>query len=208
MTYKTVEKEAFCEHTEKHSRFIAYIFPCVCEKDAHVYIDKIKKKHPDATHHVHAYSLREHMTRRFFDDGEPSGTAGIPVLDVIQKQELTDVLVVVVRYFGGILLGAGGLIRAYSQAARLALTESGTVTMHLCNTYKVSFAYSFFERVKALLEIFDGRITGTDFSQEITLSYSLPLKYEDDFCQKLEDIINQKAKIEKTGEKYSKLREK
>lgn len=109
MDYKTVRAESQDEFVERKSRFIGYIAPVKTEKEAQDFIVKISKQHFDATHNVYAYVLRDGMTRRYSDNGEPQGTAGVPVLDVLLKEGLTDVCVVVTRYFGGIMLGAGGL---------------------------------------------------------------------------------------------------
>ena len=119
--YKTVKTESHDEFTEKRSRFIGYVKPVKTEDEATGFISSIRSKHWDARHNVYAYSLREGNIKRYSDDGEPSGTAGMPVLDVITKNEVYDVCVVVTRYFGGVLLGTGGLVRAYSQGAKLAL---------------------------------------------------------------------------------------
>ena len=115
--YQTLTREAQYEFTEKRSRFIGYARPVTTEQEALDFIAAIRSKHWDAKHNVYAYRLREGHISRYSDDGEPSGTAGIPVLSVLQKGDLTDCVIVVTRYFGGILLGGGGLVRAYSHAA-------------------------------------------------------------------------------------------
>ena len=135
--YKTPTIEAHGEFTEKRSRFIGYCKPVTSEEEATRFISQIRSKHWDARHNVYAYSLREGNIKRYSDDGEPSGTAGMPVLDVIVKNEVFDVCVVVTRYFGGILLGTGGLVRAYSQAAKLAL-DAGKVTISMARFPRLS----------------------------------------------------------------------
>ncbi len=129
--YKTVRAAASGELTEKRSRFIGYCKPVSTEEEATAFIASIRSRHWDARHNVYAYSLREGNLRRYSDDGEPSGTAGMPVLDVLQKSGVTDVCVVVTRYFGGVLLGTGGLVRAYSQAARLGLNAAQGVILSM-----------------------------------------------------------------------------
>ena len=119
-SYKTIKIENSDEFVEKKSRFIGYAKPVVTEDEAIEFIKKIRAKHPDATHNVYAYKVRENNIQRYSDDGEPAGTAGIPTLDVIQKEGITDICVVVTRYFGGILLGTGGLVKAYSQSTAMA----------------------------------------------------------------------------------------
>lgn len=122
--YKTLRAPASDEFTEKRSRFIGYAQPVSTQVEAAAFIERIKKQHHDATHNVFAYLLREGQLERYSDDGEPQGTAGIPVLDVLRKQGVTNCAVVVTRYFGGILLGAGGLVRAYSHAAARQLRSA------------------------------------------------------------------------------------
>ena len=119
--YKTIKEASSDEFIVKKSRFIGYVKPVKTQEEALEFINEIKTKHWDATHNVHAYCLREGGIRRFSDDGEPQGTAGIPSLDVLLKEEVVDCCVVVTRYFGGIMLGAGGLVRAYSHGAKIAL---------------------------------------------------------------------------------------
>ena len=127
-SYITVKGNDQDEFVEKRSRFIGYIKHVETEKEATDFIAEIRTKHWDATHNVYAYVLRENGTMRYSDDNEPQGTAGIPVLDVLKKSEVTDVVVVVTRYFGGVLLGGGGLVRAYSHSASIALKKIGVVT--------------------------------------------------------------------------------
>ena len=116
--YKTVKDIGIAEIVEKRSRFIASVRPVSSEEDALEYLNMLKQKYWDARHNVYAYIIRENNIMRYSDDGEPSGTAGVPVLDILKREELTDVIVVVTRYFGGILLGTGGLVHAYSKAAK------------------------------------------------------------------------------------------
>ena len=125
LSYKTVEKEAYSEFVEKKSVFMSYIKPISSEDEAKAFLEKIRAKHSDATHNVYAYINSEGNVSRFSDDGEPQGTAGMPVFDVLRKEELLGVCVVVTRYFGGILLGGGGLVRAYGRAARDAVEKAG-----------------------------------------------------------------------------------
>lgn len=124
--YKTLIKNSEFHMIEKRSEFIGYAFPCTTIEQVNLKIDEIKEKHYDATHNVFAYILKDNNTARFNDDGEPHGTAGVPVLEVIRKEGLIDTLIVVTRYFGGTLLGAGGLVRAYSAAAKGAIDAAGS----------------------------------------------------------------------------------
>lgn len=128
MTYLTVKDEASTEFTEKKSLFIGHIRRVYSEEEATKFIEKIKTLHKDAAHNVPAYIIGENREiQRYSDDGEPQGTAGIPALEVLKKKDLTDTIIVITRYFGGTLLGAGGLIRAYSKATSLAIEKAGIV---------------------------------------------------------------------------------
>ena len=130
-TYKTVRGFAFDELVEKRSRFIGYCKPVKTQDEAIAFINEIKSKHWDARHNVYAYVIRDEGISRYSDDNEPQGTAGIPVLDSIRKRGITDCVVVVTRYFGGVLLGAGGLVRAYSAAAKLGIDAAGEMEMEI-----------------------------------------------------------------------------
>lgn len=124
--YKTIVRVAEAELTEKKSRFLAKVMPIETEEQARAFVEKIKKQYWDASHHVFAYRLgREGALQRFSDDGEPQGTAGRPVLGVLEKEEVCNAIVVVVRYFGGTLLGTGGLVRAYGKAAKAGIDAAG-----------------------------------------------------------------------------------
>ena len=138
MEYKTIRLREEAEFIERRSRFIGHACPVKTEEEAVAFINEMKAKYWDASHNVYAYCLREGQIKRYSDDGEPQGTAGIPVLDVLQKSGVVDTAVVVTRYFGGILLGAGGLVRAYSHGASIALEAAGIVTMGLCTLGVVS----------------------------------------------------------------------
>ena len=139
--YQTAAREAEDAFVERRSRFIGAICPVQTEEDALAFVAKRKKAHWDATHHVYAYVLRQEGIRRYSDDGEPQGTAGMPVLDVLLKEALSDCVVVVTRYFGGILLGGGGLVRAYSHGASLAVAAGGLQVMRLCDIVRLSCSY-------------------------------------------------------------------
>ena len=131
-SYRTVRNEGCGEYEVKRSRFLCYAAPVRSQDEAAAFIAASKQKHWDARHNCSAYILREGGVKRFSDDGEPQGTAGMPILDVLEKSEVTDVCVVITRYFGGILLGAGGLVRAYSHSAALALEAGEIITMVKC----------------------------------------------------------------------------
>ena len=139
--YKTVLKESETLLVEKKSKFISNVKPVDNEADAIAYVNEIKSKYPDARHNVYAYVIDENNIFRYTDDGEPSGTAGMPVLDTVRKSGLVDVVVVVTRYFGGTLLGTGGLVRAYSGSAKQGLEASKIITRMMCDIISARVSY-------------------------------------------------------------------
>ncbi len=173
MEYITVGQETCAEFTEKRSRFIGYIKPVSSEEEAIAFIESKKTKHWDATHNVYAYSLRAGNTCRYSDDGEPSGTAGMPVLSVLTKGGITDAVVVVTRYFGGILLGGGGLVRAYSHSAALAVEAAGLVTMRQCLLCSLSCDYGQYGRVGSLVPDCGGVIDSSEFTDVVSIKFHI-----------------------------------
>lgn len=190
--YKTVEKEASDFFIEKKSKFIGYAKPVKTQEDALEFISEIKSKHWDATHNVYAYVLRENNIQRYSDDGEPSGTAGVPVLDVMLKESLVDVCVVATRYFGGTLLGAGGLVRAYSHTSKIALEAAGIITMAQCSVMSAEVDYSFYDRLNILLSDFSAVILDTSFSDKVCVEFSVKENIVDLLNAKLIDVSNGK----------------
>ncbi len=172
-SFLTIEKSSVCELIEKKSRFIAYAEPVSTEADALKFISQIKAKHWDARHNVFAYFIREDNVCRYSDDGEPHGTAGVPVLDVIKKNRLKNVVIVVTRYFGGVLLGTGGLVRAYTQAACLALERACVAKMRLCCDCSLICNYNQYGKLVKIIEDCFGVIDQTDFSLSITVFFHL-----------------------------------
>lgn len=172
--YRTIEKEACPEFVEKRSRFIGYIKPVSSEREALDFINFIRSRHWDATHNVYAYVLRDQNTCRYSDDNEPQGTAGMPVLDVIRKNGLTDVCIVVTRYFGGILLGGGGLVRAYSHSAALAVEAGGVLDMRSCAVCTLECTYNQYGKLGSLIPELSGVIDDTDFSDKVTIDFHIP----------------------------------
>lgn len=162
------------ELVEKRSRFIGQIWPVDSEEEARRRIEETRRRHHDARHNCWCYVLREGNVLRYSDDGEPQGTAGQPMLNVFLKEEVTNVCCVVTRYFGGILLGAGGLTRAYGGTAKLALDAAGVSRMRLWTTLAVTCPYPLYERMRLLTEQSGGVIADTDFGADVTLSVLLP----------------------------------
>ncbi len=197
-SYKTVKIENSAEFTEKKSRFIGYAKPVTTEDEAIEFIKKIRAKHPDATHNVYAYKVRENNIQRYSDDGEPAGTAGIPTLDVIQKEGITDICIVVTRYFGGTLLGGGGLVRAYTKGAKIAVDSAQILERYYCFEYTVNIDYTTLKKVQS--EALDmGCIAGgVEYANDVTLTYYVPYDLEG-FEEKLTDITNGRAIIKKSN---------
>lgn len=168
-SYLTVKQAATAQFVEKKSRFIGHVMPVQTEAQAVDFVSAIKKEHKDATHNVFAFSLRENNLMRFSDDGEPQGTAGKPILSIIEKEEIVDVAIVVTRYFGGTLLGTGGLVRAYSAGAKQALAQSGIVQMQAGCEISFSIPYPLYDIFQTKLPAYSLRITDTQFAETITL---------------------------------------
>lgn len=202
--YKTVEKEASDFFIEKKSKFIGYAKPVKTQEDALEFISKIKSKHWDATHNVYAHVLRENNIQRYSDDGEPSGTAGVPVLDVMLKESLVDVCVVATRYFGGTLLGAGGLVRAYSHTSKIALEAAGIITMAQCSVMSAEVDYSFYDRLNILLSDSSAVILNTSFSDKVCVEFSVKENIVDLLNVKLIDVSNGKYALKFLRSEFSK----
>lgn len=176
------------EYVEKRSRFIGHVWPVDSEEEARRYIEETRKRHHDARHNCWCYVLREGNILRYGDDGEPQGTAGQPMLNVFLREEVTNVCCVVTRYFGGILLGAGGLTRAYGGTAKLALNEAGVSRMRLWATIAIPCSYAMYERVRLLVEMEGGIIADTDFGADVVLSVLLPAEQTQSLQEKLTEL--------------------
>ncbi|MBQ7294618.1 MAG: YigZ family protein [Clostridia bacterium] len=204
-SYRTIKNESSDEFIEKKSRFIGYVKPVKTQEEALAFISEIKTKHWDATHNVYAYVLREGGVRRFSDDGEPQGTAGIPSLDVLLKEDVTDCCVVVTRYFGGIMLGAGGLVRAYSHGAKIALTAGGIITMSLCKIVRVKSDYNFYGRLVPLICEEGGIVEDTQFTDNVEVTFRIPEEKVPHFESRLIDVSCGKFHSEVIDEKYCEI---
>lgn len=203
--YKTVHGAGCDSFTEKRSQFLGYVRPVQSAQEATDFIEEIRKKHWDAKHNVFAYILRDGGVKRYSDDGEPQGTAGVPVLDVLEKEKLFDVAVVVTRYFGGVLLGTGGLVRAYSHAAKLAVLAGGIVTMRPCSILKVETDYAFYQRLLTILPDYGATVQTSDFSDKVTLSFSVASEKETALCEKIFDASDGRIRAQKIGENFAEI---
>ena len=200
--YKTVSENAFAEFVERRSRFIGHVRPVSSEEDAISFLSEIRQKHWDATHNVYAYALRGGQLRRYSDDGEPQGTAGLPVLEVLQKSGIVDAAIVVTRYFGGVMLGAGGLVRAYSHAASIGVQAAKPVVMRLCQLLELRCDYAQYGILAALIPECGGVIDDTAFSEAVTISFHMAGEEAGLFLKRLADATSGTVTAEKTGEKY------
>ena len=189
------------EFVEKKSRFIGRIWPVETEEEALQRIQEMKKKHYDATHNCWAYIIRDGAVR-FSDDGEPGGTAGMPMLQVLQREELYNVVCVVTRYFGGILLGAGGLVRAYTKGAKIAVDAAGKSMKRVWTALYLPCPYSHYERVKLAVAAFDGLIRKTDYGAEIELEVLFPEGRTQAFLTHLRDMTSGTVEAMEIGQEY------
>lgn len=189
------------EFTEKKSRFIGRIWPVETEEEALKKIQLMKKQHYDATHNCWAYIIHNGAVR-FSDDGEPGGTAGMPILQVLQREGLFNVVCVVTRYFGGILLGAGGLVRAYTKGAKISVDAAGKSMKRVWTVLYVPCPYSFYERVKLEVMAFGGIVRQTDFGSEVEMELLFPEQQAEPFLERLTDLTSGNVEGMETGKEY------
>ena len=189
------------EFIEKKSRFIGRLWPVETEEAALEKIAAMKKQHYDATHNCWAYIIKDGAVR-FSDDGEPGGTAGMPMLQVLQREGLYNIVCVVTRYFGGILLGAGGLVRAYTKGAKIAVDAAGKSMKRVWSVLYLPCPYTFYERVKLLVAEFEGIIRETEFGAEVELEILFPEANTEPFLEKLTDMTSGTVEGMETGKEY------
>ena len=185
--YLVPTKDADAEFIERRSRFIGHMFRTETEEEALARLKQMREKYWDATHNVYAYIIKDGATR-FSDDGEPGGTAGMPVLQVLQREGIFNVTCVVTRYFGGILLGAGGLVRAYAHSAKIALDAAGRSIKRIWTNVYLPCPYSWYERLKIEIAAFDGIIKNTDFGADVSFDLLLPEAQTQPFLARVLDI--------------------
>lgn len=200
--YKTVLENASDEFVEKRSRFIGYCKPVKTEQEAIDFINEKRSEHWNATHNVYAYSLREGNIKRYSDDGEPSGTAGMPVLDVIVKNEIFDVVVVVTRYFGGVLLGTGGLVRAYSHGSKIAVEAAKPVIMQNCLVCEARCAYNQYGKVSSLIIGVGAAVDDTVYESDVLVKFHIKPDLFGTLNKKLADATSGEVTVEQKDEQY------
>ena len=193
------------EFIEKKSRFIGRVWPVETEEEALEYIQQMKKQHHDATHNCWAYVIRDGAAR-FSDDGEPGGTAGNPMMQVLIRENLHNVVCVVTRYFGGVLLGAGGLVRAYTKGAKIAVDAAGKAMKRVWSVLYLPCPYTYYERVKLEVEAFGGIIRDTQFTSEVELEILLAEGQVESFTEKITDMTAGTVELMETGKEYRAFR--
>ncbi len=186
---------------EKKSRFIGRVWPVETEEEALAHIAAMKKQHYDATHNCWAYIIRDGAVR-FSDDGEPGGTAGMPMLQVLQKEGLYNICCVVTRYFGGILLGAGGLVRAYTRGAKIAVDAAGKAMKRVWTVVYLPCPYTWYDRVKLEVTAFGGIVRSTDYGAEVDLELLFPEAQVAAFQDRLTDMTAGTVETMVLGQEY------
>lgn len=200
--YKTVSRESETLLVEKKSKFISHVMPVDNEPDALAYLNKIRSQYPDARHNVYAYVIDENNIFRYSDDGEPSGTAGMPVLDTIRKAGLVDVVVVVTRYFGGTLLGTGGLVHTYSASARQGLEASGIIVRMMCDVVSVSLDYNMAGKLQHKIASERLLLEDTAYGENVELVICSPQEETERLISEITDLTNGRAQCTVTDRKY------
>ena len=204
--FKTINKNVSAEIVEKKSKFIANVFYVETQEEAEEKVKEIKKKYFDARHNCYAYSVftKDGIVNRFSDDGEPSGTAGSPMLNILNSKELTNLVVIVTRYFGGILLGTGGLVRAYTGAVQEALANVEEVTKDLGLEVKIQVSYPDLEKLKYYLKRNEIEITGSEYNENVDVFVDITVEKYERLLKAVEnyDLNFNVILTEKIAEKY------
>ncbi len=200
--YITLSGEGNADFEVKRSVFIGHAKHVTSEEQANEFIKVKKKEYADATHNCWGYVLRGGVVARYSDDGEPQGTAGVPILETIRKSGVSDAVVVVTRYFGGTLLGAGGLVRAYSQGAKIALEAAGIVTYEKYSEFLLECSYSDYQKYIALLPKYGAVIDNADFADRVTLRFAVKKSGSLPLIEKIAEMSGGKDSLRDIGERY------
>lgn len=196
MEYKTIARRCEARFIEKKSEFIGYLCPVQTEEQAVAFIEEIRAMHRKATHNCYAYILRENNAARHSDDGEPGGTAGVPIYEVLRKEGLTDVCCVVTRYFGGVLLGAGGLVRAYTKGAKDAVDAAQIKCMAEAVKLAVTVDYGLYGRLVQVFADFDARVEDERFADNVRIVLHIRAENSQKLTDKLVDVCNGAVSVE------------
>lgn len=200
--YKTVKSDGEALIVEKKSKFIATVKPVASDEEAQEFLGRMRSKYSDATHNVYAYVIDENNIFRYSDDGEPSGTAGMPVLDTIRKEGIVDVAVVVTRYFGGTLLGTGGLVHAYGAACREGLLAAGIITRVLCDIVSVKVDYTLVGKIQYMISEGGYILEDTLYENEVTFKVCLKKEQVDKFMADCTELTCGRAIMKREEKKY------
>ena len=200
--FTTLAGEAHVEFEEKRSIFIGHALRTDTEEEAQEYIKKIKKQYNDATHNVSAYTMKNGIIARYSDDGEPQGTSGMPTLDAIRKSGVDNACVVITRYFGGTLLGAGGLVRAYSHTASLVLEAAGIITYEPYSEYELRCGYSEYQKYNAYFCDMSVLIDDTRFEDQVTIRFAVKRRESDQIVNKIKEMSYGRDIPAALGERY------
>ncbi len=200
--YTTVADEGSDEFEEKRSVFIGHAKHITSEDEAMEFVKEKKKEYSDATHNCWCYLLKGGIVARYSDDGEPQGTAGVPMLETVRKSGVCDVVVVVTRYFGGVLLGAGGLVRAYSHGAKIALDAAQIITYEKYACLSLTCSYSDYQKYNVILPTFGALIDNTDFSDKVKIDFAVKEIYVAPLSEKITEMSGGKDALERTGERF------
>lgn len=196
MEYKTIARRCEARFIEKKSEFIGYLCPVQTEEQAVAFIEEIRAMHRKATHNCYAYILRENNAARHSDDGEPGGTAGVPIYEVLRKEGLTDVCCVVTRYFGAVLLGAGGLVRAYTKGAKDAVDAAQIKCMAEAVKLAVTVDYGLYGRLAQVFADFDARVEDEQFADNVRIVLHIRAENSQKLTDKLVDVCNGAVSVE------------
>ena len=200
MEYRTIADRCEAKFIEKKSEFIGYLAPVETEEQAIAFVEEIRAMHRKATHNCYAYILRENGTARHSDDGEPSGTAGVPIYEVLRKEGLVDVACVVTRYFGGIMLGAGGLVRAYTKGAKDAVDAADIKVMAYAQRLTVEVEYSLYGRLGQIFADFGVRVESEDFADSVKITLCVRCESVEGLTARLIDACNGKVDVQNVQE--------
>lgn len=200
--YCTIKYKAKVCFVEKKSEFIGYAAPVTDEKSALTFLENIRSLHRRANHNVFAYSIRKNNIVRYSDDREPQGTAGLPVLNFLKKNEITDVIVVITRYFGGTLLGTGGLVRAYTQTTKLTIEKAQKITIRYFTNVHIKCAYEHYGKISNILSGENAVIDNEDFSDSVNIKCHILDNNYESICEKINEITGGKVLIEKISTNF------
>jgi len=203
-SFNTIKSAGYFEETEKRSKFISYCFPVNSESEAADIIKKIKSDHPNARHHVYAYLING-VCERYSDDGEPSGTGGLPILNAIKSANLSNTLVVVVRYFGGILLGTGGLRKMYGSGASNVLNTCESVEMMLCSHICLDVDYNMYSKFISVISKYGAKVISHNYSEKIEIEFLIKKELVERLQKELSDIFKKDKVFEILKEEYCAL---